>query len=86
LGSANFPLGIAVVDALALSGQQNEAVLRLRGLVEDGWRVLWHFNTNLNPSHDSLRELPAYQAILKSIEDDLKRQVEEESVSPDEAA
>jgi TolB-like protein/tetratricopeptide (TPR) repeat protein len=80
LGSANYPLGIAVVDALALLGREEEAVTRLRELAEDGWRVLWHFNTNLNPSHDSLRELPAYQDVLTFIEEDLQRQVDTFSV------
>ena len=80
LGSANYPLGIAVVDALALLGREEEAVTRLRELAEDGWRILWHFNTNLNPSHDSLRELPAYQNILTFIEDDLRRQVDTFSI------
>lgn len=86
LGSANYPLGIAVVDALALSGRQDEAVSRLKELTEDGWRILWEFNTNLNPSHDSLREMPAYRAILKSIEDDLRRQVKETSLQVEDSA
>jgi TolB-like protein/Tfp pilus assembly protein PilF len=80
LGSANYPLGIAVVDALALLGREEEAVTRLRELAEDGWRVLWHFNTNLNPSHDSLRELPGYQDVLTFIEEDLQRQVDTFSI------
>lgn len=82
LGSANFPLGIAVVDALALLGRREEAVRRLQDLVDDGWRVMWHFDTNLNPSHDVLREMPAYQAILRLISDDLQRQVDEATSVP----
>lgn len=85
LGSANFPLGIAVVDALALLGRHEEAASRLRQLADDGWRVLWRFDTSLNPSHDSLRELPEYQAILRFIEDDLRRQVEEFSASGEDS-
>ncbi len=77
LGSANYPLGIAVVDALALLGRQDEAVTRMQELADDGWRVMWRFSTQLNPAHDSLREMPEYQAILTFIADDLQRQVRE---------
>ena len=77
LGSANFPLGIAIVDALALLEREDEAISWLRKLADDGWRMLWDFSTNMNPSHDSLRDLPEYQAVLVFIAEDLRRQVDE---------
>jgi TolB-like protein/Flp pilus assembly protein TadD len=77
LGSANYPLGIAIVDALALLDQEEAAVSKLRDLYNDGWRMLWRFDTTQNPDHDGLRDNADYQAILRDVETDLQRQVKE---------
>ena len=76
LGSANYPLGIAIVDALALLGQEEAAVSKLRELYEDGWRVSWQFNTLQNPNHEALRDNEDYLAILGDVEADLQKQVD----------
>lgn len=76
LGSANYPLGIAIVDALALLGQEEAAVSKLRELYEDGWRVSWQFNTMQNPNHEALRDNEDYLAILSDVEADLQKQVD----------
>ena len=77
LGSANFPLGIAIVDALALLGRDDEAIAKLRELFNDGWRTIWQFDTMLNRNHDSLRDNDAYKAILEDIRADLRAQASE---------
>ncbi len=77
LGSANFPLGIAIVDALALLGRDDEAIAKLRELFNDGWRMIWQFDTMLNRNHDSLRDNDAYKAILEDIRADLRAQASE---------
>ena len=76
-GAANYPLGIANVDALALLGRHDEAIAMLQKLVDDGWRILWRWSTVKNPNHDSLRNIPEYQQLLADIERDLARRVEE---------
>jgi TolB-like protein/Tfp pilus assembly protein PilF len=76
-GSANFPMGIAKVDALALLGRRDEAVEAMQQLIDDGWRIIWRWSTVYNPNHESLRDDPAYEAMLSEIEQDLARQVEE---------
>ena len=76
-GAANYPLGIAKVDALALLGREEEALAAMRQLIDDGWRMLWRWSTVFNPNHESLRGNPEYDSMLAEIEQDLARQVEE---------
>lgn len=75
-GAANYPLGIAKVDALALLGRNDEALAALRQLIDDGWRLLWRWSTVFNPNHASLHDDPDYESMLVEIEQDLARQVE----------
>lgn len=77
LGAANFPLGIANVEALAVLGRDDEAISMLRKLFDDGWRMRARLDTELNPNLDSLRDKPGYQAILADLEADLARQARE---------
>lgn len=76
-GAANYPLGIAKVDALALLGRKDEALANMRQLIDDGWRMLWRWSTIYNPNHESLRGAPAYESMITEIEQDLARQVQE---------
>ena len=76
-GAANYPLGIAKVDALALLGRDEEALATMRQLIDDGWRMLWRWSTVHNPNHASLRGDSAYESMLTEIEQDLVRQVQE---------
>jgi TolB-like protein/Tfp pilus assembly protein PilF len=75
LGSANYPLGIANVDAYISLGREQEALTALRKLVDENWRMIWRWNTEVNPTHDSLRDNAEYQALIKEIKDDLAEQV-----------
>jgi len=76
-GAANYPLGIAKVDALALLGRKDEALVTMRQLIDDGWRLIWRWSTVYNPNHESLRGDPIYESMLTEIEHDLARQVAE---------
>ena len=82
LGSANYPLGIAVVDALALLGRDDEALARFRELVDDGWRMSWRFRTQLNRNLDSIRDNPAFQSITAEVAADIERQRRESTRTP----
>ena len=75
LGAANFPLGIAKMDALVLLDRKDEALVELRKLVDDHWRILWRWSTELNPTHDSLRNNQEYNDLVAEIRDDLVEQV-----------
>ena len=74
-GSANYPLGIAKVEALTLLGQREEAISVLQELVTDGWRVNWRWNTEFNPNLASLQGDLQYQAIVNEIEADIAAQL-----------
>ena len=75
-GAANFPLGIAKVDALALLGRKSAAIATLQKLVDDGYRVAWRWNTELNRNLVSLQDEPAYIAIVDWLRSDMAAQYE----------
>lgn len=74
LGSANYPLGISKVEALALLGRHDEALSELRRLVDDGWRVSWQFHALLTHHLDAIRSRSEFKSIIADIEADLERQ------------
>jgi TolB-like protein/Flp pilus assembly protein TadD len=74
LGSANYPLGISKVEALALLGRHDEALSELRRLVDDGWRVSWQFHGLLTHHLDAIRDRGEFKSIMADIEADLQRQ------------
>ena len=80
-GAANYPLGIAKVEALALLGRPEEALAALQGLVDDGWRTNWRWHTEFNPDLASLKGDLHYQAIVNSIEADIQAQLAADPVS-----
>ena len=77
LGSANYPLGITKVEALALLGRKEEALSELRRLVDDGWRLSWKFHALLTHQLDDIRETSEFESIVADIEADLRRQQRE---------
>lgn len=77
LGSANYPLGISKVEALALLGREDEALSELRRLVDDGWRLSWQFHALLTHHLDAIRERSEFKSIVADIEADLQRQQRE---------
>jgi tetratricopeptide (TPR) repeat protein len=74
LGSANFPLGISKVEALALLGRNDEALSELRRLVNDGWRMSWQFHGLMTHHLDAIRDSDEFKSIIAAIEEDLQRQ------------
>lgn len=74
LGSANYPLGIAKVEALALLGRSDEALSELRRLVSDGWRMSWQFHGLMTQHLDAIRDSQEFKSIIADIEADLQRQ------------
>lgn len=82
IGAANFPLGAAKAQALVLLDRPDEALAELQRIVDDGWRIRWRFDTELNPSFETLRDKPQYKAIISSIERDIKQQYEAFANSP----
>jgi TolB-like protein/Flp pilus assembly protein TadD len=77
LGSANYPLGISKVEALALLGRGDEALVELRKLFDDGWRMRWQFDTQLTRHLDSIRDHAEFEALIADIRADLQEQARE---------
>ena len=73
----NHFLETGKAQALALLGQKQAALTELRQQVDKGWRMLWRWNTELNPNFDSLRNEPEFQAIVEVLRSDMARQAKE---------
>ena len=61
-------------QTLALLGKKQAALSELRQQVDDGWRTFWHWDTELNPNFESLRDDPEFQAIVEFLRADMARQ------------
>ena len=77
LGSANYPLGISKVEALALLDRPSEALSELRRLQQDGWRMRWQWDTGLTQHLNSIRDNLEFREIVAEIEADLLQQERE---------
>lgn len=64
-------------QALALLGKKQAAVTELRRRVDNGWRTLWRWDTELNPNFESLWDDPEFQAIIEFLRADMARQYKE---------
>lgn len=76
-GAANFPLGIAKVEAMALLGRVDAALAELQRLLEDGWRMRWRWDTLMNRNLESLHGDPRLVRITDQIAADIERQKRE---------
>ncbi len=64
-------------QALALLGEKEAALDELRQQVDNGWRHLWRWDTELNPNFESLREEPEFISIIEFLSADMARQLED---------
>jgi len=71
-------------QALALLGDKQTAIRELRNQVDNGWRLFWRWDTELNPNFESLRNEPEFQAIVEFLRTDMAQQLE--SIQAMEAA
>ena len=72
---------IADVELLALDGQADLAIERLREAVESGWLVGWHyyvFGRNL----DAIRERPEFQGLVAQLQERTAEQAAEWAATP----
>jgi TolB-like protein/tetratricopeptide (TPR) repeat protein len=75
IGAANYPMGIAGAEALALLGRNEDAISELQRVVDDGWRLLWQWDTLHNRNFDGLRDDPRFDEIIAFLQNDLAEQV-----------
>jgi TolB-like protein/Tfp pilus assembly protein PilF len=62
--------GYQIADVLiaALRGQDRQALAALRQAEQSGWHAFWRYFLKHDPSLDSIRDLPEFQAVLADIE------------------
>ena len=82
IGWANFPLGAAKAEALALLGRPDESLDELTRIFNDGWRMRWRMVTEMNPVFDSIRGDPRFQELIKKLKQDIEDQKRAFAASP----
>lgn len=61
-------------QALAMLGETRAALDELRRQVDEGWRIFWRWDTELNPNFESLRDEPEFKALVEFLRTDMARQ------------
>jgi hypothetical protein len=69
--SDSYVFGIQRVLIYALRGNTEAALDTLRQTIDGGWREIWWMYLEIDPSLDSIRDEPEYQAMLQEVRDDM---------------
>lgn len=64
-------------QALALLGEKQAALKELRQQMNQGWRYLWRWNTELNPNFKTLHNDPEFREIVEFLRTDMARQYQQ---------
>ena len=72
--SDSYGFGIQRAMIHALQGDTESALDSLRRTIDAGWRETWWMYLGIDPSLDSIRDEPEYQAMLKEVRDDMAAQ------------
>ncbi len=67
--------GIKDVEAYALQGDSVQALAALRQAIDAGWRKNWRYHLEINPNLDSIRNEPAFQAMVEEVRADMAAQL-----------
>jgi TolB-like protein/Tfp pilus assembly protein PilF len=70
-GSVRSWLVPAKAEALALLDDEQGALAELRRIIDDGWRLSWRWETDLNSNFNGIRETAGFQAMLAELEADI---------------
>jgi hypothetical protein len=70
-----FVTTIADIEFLALKGDKGAALDALQAAADAGWGQAWRWNTS-NETLASLRDEPAFQAIIAQLENNMAKQLE----------
>ena len=64
------------VQIYAQRGKKQEALAALRKAIDQGWRTYWWYYLEHDPSLDSIRDEPEFQAMVAEIRADMAEQLE----------
>jgi hypothetical protein len=73
-GSVRALLVPAKAEALAILGDDQGALTELSRIIDNGWRLSWRWETDLNPNFNGIRETPEFQNMLSELEADITEQ------------
>ena len=73
-GSVRALLVPARAEALAILGDDQGALTELRRIIDNGWRLSWRWETDLNPNFNGIRETPEFRQIVSELEADMAKQ------------
>jgi len=73
-GSARAWLVPAKAEALAILDDEQGALTELRRIIDNGWRLFWRWETDLNPNFNGIREHAEFRAMLGELEADTAQQ------------
>jgi TolB-like protein/tetratricopeptide (TPR) repeat protein len=73
-GSLRSWLVPAKAEALAVLGDDRAALAELRRIIDEGWRIYWRWETELNPNFDGVRDTEEFKDMLAELEADLAEQ------------
>ena len=66
---------IAKTQIYALQDRREDALSALRQAVDEGWRIFWWYHLKQDPSLESIRGEPEFQAMMNEIEADMAMQL-----------
>jgi TolB-like protein/tetratricopeptide (TPR) repeat protein len=66
---------VSDVQILALQGKTNEALAALRQAIDQGWVTDWRYFFYVDPSLDSIRDEPDFQAMSQEIKEEMAAQL-----------
>jgi len=73
-GSQRAWLLPAKAEALAILGRDQAAIGELRRVIDQGWRVFWRWETELNSNFIGIRKSSVFQTMISELESDIARQ------------
>jgi len=73
-GSVRALLVPARAEALAILGDNQGALTELGRIIDNGWRLSWRWETDLNPNFNGIRETPKFQKMVSELEADMAEQ------------
>ena len=73
-GSVRALLVPAKAEALAILGDDQGALIELKRIIDNGWRLSWRWETDLNPNFNGIRETPEFQEMVRELEADMAEQ------------
>ncbi len=73
-GSVRASLVPARAEALAIMDNGAAAMLELRRIIDNGWRLDWRLETDLNPNFIGISETSEFRAMISELEADMAEQ------------